>query len=159
MKSRALLCALLFFSAGRAAAEAIVVPALGPRFKQTRERTDALFGLRTGTLPPSDSQTNLFRASAELTPPRQTTQIDVSRSNQPSDETILQEALAALKKGGGGLVALGGRYHLTFNQKVYKDGDVILVPVRGRSVEIRIIRVSVGSVTLALNDNEVVWWF
>ena len=160
MNHRLKLCAFIVLGVGAVQAQPIAVPALGPRFKQTHERAEALFGPRNGTHPLPDAQLNLFRASADIAPPRVTPAAgEAPRPVLPADQTILQEALAALKKGGGGLVAIGGRTHLTFNQKVYKDGDSLSIPVRGKAVEIHITRISSSSVILSLNESEVVWWF
>lgn len=151
-------CILIIF-AGTAPAQPITVPSLGPRFKQTRERVDTLFGPRDASRPPPDPQLNLFRAPSEAAIPRTAPRTRAPVNHAASDEFVLQEALAVLKKGGGGIVMLGDRTRLTFNQKIYRDGDYLVVQVRGSVIRLKIVLITSNSVTLALNESETVWRF
>jgi hypothetical protein len=160
MKTTLLLCAL-FAGVGSLAAQPVTVPALGPRYKQTRERAEILFGARNGSFPVPDARIGLFQPPTETSPSvTQAAKSPVIEKPVASDETLLNEILAMLTKSkGGGLVAVGNRTVLTFGQNVYREGDILAVPMREGPVRVRITRISGNSVTLALNDSEVVWRF
>jgi hypothetical protein len=144
-------------------AQPVTVPALGPRFKQTRERIDSLFQQRdpNRSLPDQQPTTNLFRPllDSENSRPVPSTQATSTEPREDIDETVLNQALLILKKGGGGIVTVMGRTHLTYNQKIYKEGDYISVALGDRLRRILIRGISTNSVTLALHDSQVVWRF
>jgi hypothetical protein len=160
MKRILLLCACLA-GVGSLAAQPVTVPTLGPRFKQTRERAEILFGHRNASVPLPDARAGLFQPPAETTPPvAPTTKNPSPEKPIASDATLLNEILAVLTKSkGGGLVLVANRTVLTYGQKVYRDGDILPVAMRGGTVQVRITRISSNSVTLSLNDHEVVWRF
>lgn len=143
------------------AAQPVTVPTLGPRYKQTRERAEILFGRRNGNLPLPDPAAALFQTAVETTPTTTPTPKNPATEKPvASDESLLNEILALLTKTkGGGLVLVGNRTVLTYGQKVYREGDILPVPIRGENVHVRITRISGNAVTLSLNDNEVVWRF
>lgn len=141
-------------------AQPITVPALGPRFKQTRERVNVLFQYRDGSYPALDPEINLFRPLPDLAVrPAAPKEILPSAQSGDADESLLNQALVSFKKGGGGIVIASGHAHLTFNQKIYKEGDYISVGVGNKLLRILISRITTNSVTLNLNDTEAVWRF
>lgn len=160
MKRTLLLCLCLAGGADLAA-QPVTVPTLGPRYKQTRERAEILFGHRNGALPLPDARTGLFQTPVEMVQPvTPNPRNPLTEKPVASDETLLNEILAVLTKGkGGGLVLVGNRTVLTYGQKVYREGDILPVPVKGENVHVRITRILGNAVTLSLNDNEVVWRF
>ena len=163
MKTLFLLGAALLGTGG-VQVQPVTVPTLGPRYKQTRERADILFGRRDGSYPLPDPRFGVFQGPAEPPPPVASTPKSTPTQKPPGyDEALLEEVLAVLTKGnrgkGGIVVTPTGRTVLTVGQRVYREGDTLSVPVRGTNVEVRIARISGNSVTLALNENEVFWRF
>jgi hypothetical protein len=134
--------------------EGIKPPPLPPRFKQVRDRIDDLFALRNAPPPPVDPAKNPFRPPGAVvlaagardgdTPP---VAIPVS-----SDLALLQQAAAQLRISG--FVELKERLHVTINQSLYKEGDVIKVALKGQTLFLRVTKISRGNLTLALNDAE-----
>lgn len=153
MKAQRVVTFFVFGACLLASAQPIVVPSLGPRYKQTRERVDELFRYRNGTLPVPDPQLNLFRVAAynsvfpEL--PVQT------RVDEPavSDEMILKLAVATLK---GGTLTVGGRSYLTINQKRHTEGDIIVIRVRDRPVSLLLKHLTPNSATFSYKSAEIV---
>lgn len=148
MKRRRLL--LLFAIAGGclSAAQPITVPALGPRFKQTRERIDAIFKYRTGEDSVPDPKLNLFRtATAPATAP----EIPDVRKNEPvdSDEVILQQTVASLRRSN---MKRGDQLLLLINQKTYQEGSIVPTRYKDRPVLLEIKAVSENSVTFGYNQ-------
>jgi hypothetical protein len=129
----------------------ITVPSFGPRFRQIRERAEVLFGRRDGAFPPPDARLNLFQ-NPEGT-------VIVQQGKVPelepmgSDETLLNEAVAALK-GKGGFAIQGNRTFFAVGGKNYGEGDSISVPLRAGPVLLRVTRISRSGVTLTLNQVE-----
>lgn len=138
-------------------AEAIKPPFLGPRFKQTRERTEALFKDQATSNAAGELPTSLFRFS----PPPTASVENTPQNEKPivSDETILNEVLATLKKGGGGQMTRDGRTVVTFNQKVYKAGDSISVALPAGPVQVQVVMIARKTVTLGLNESQIMWAF
>ncbi len=152
---RAILLALLGVCAGAGGrAEVITVPALGPRFKQTRERIADLFQNRNGTYPVPDPRQNPFRTGTdpvgESTPTA--TAVPAAALSPDSDAAILRQGIATIKVGGW-LVNRGVPY-VTINQRSYKEGDVILVRVQAKAVYLRVKGITQNTVTLTLNEAE-----
>ena len=139
------------------ATQPVTVPALGPRYKQTRERAEILFGHRNGSYPLPDPRVSLFQTPVEAIPSTQPGKTPVPEP-VGSDETRLAEALAALKGGGGFLTTEAGTY-LTVGTNRYREGDSLPVSVRSGTVELRIVRISGNSATVALNQTEAVLRF
>jgi hypothetical protein len=140
-----------------AQAEPVVVPSLGPRYKQTRERVEELFRYRNGKVPAPDPKTNLFRVAPYNTVlpdlPVQTT-----KSEEPSapDEVILRLAVATLK---GGTLTIGGQSYLSVNKKRYQEGDRIVTKVHDKPVVLILKRLAQKTATLSLNEAEIVVQF
>jgi hypothetical protein len=130
---------------------------IAPRFKQVRDRIDALFGHRNETPPAPDLRTNPFRvpgapvpaasvASREEGAPAPTAPAAVE------DLSLLQESAATLRVSG--VFEIGGRSHLVINARPYKEGDVVQTQVKGEAVYLRVREISKRSVTLELNEAE-----
>ncbi|MEO7414691.1 MAG: hypothetical protein ABIZ81_15180 [Opitutaceae bacterium] len=157
MKLRTIICGTLLTVAS-AAAQPVTVPALGPRFKQTRERAEVMLGRRNGSYPAPDVNLSLFQTPVTAT----VTSANTEPEPEPvgSDETLLAEAFATLTKGKGGiLVTPDGRAHLTVGPKTYRQGENLPVVLRTGTIDLRIARITGNSVTLTLNESEVVWRF
>jgi hypothetical protein len=155
MKSPRLVCVSLL-ALGSLAAQPVTVPMLGPRFKQTRERAEVLFGRRNGAYPRPDAGVNLFQSPAETVRSPDTPE----PGPVGSDEMLLSEAVAVLKRGGGGTVlAPNGSMLLSVAGKSHGEGDSISVPLRTGTIDLRIIRISGKNVTLRLNQSEAVLRF
>lgn len=132
---------------------------LSPRFKQIRERINALFEHRNEPPEPPDPRYNPFRPpgavpvaagpAANARDPAVAAQIPAPLS---SDLALLQQAVATLKVSG--TFQIGGRSHLVINAKPYKVGEVIQTKVKGESVFLRVRAISRNSVTLGLNGAE-----
>ncbi len=126
---------------------------LAPRFKQVRDRIDALFQHRNAPPLALEPQQNPFRVpgAARPTGPAGTGTAVVVPA--PADNlALLQQAAAALKVSG--VFEIGGRSHLVINARPYKQGDVVQAQAQGERVYLRVKEISKRSVTLALNDAE-----
>lgn len=143
------------------ASKAMSTPPLSPRFRQVRERIDALFRHRNETPPPPDPRLNPFRPAGAV--PAAATTASGGRDSAAagdqlpappsSDLALLQQAVATLKVSG--VVEIPGRgAHLVINAKPYKVGEVIQTKVQGESVFLRVRNISRNSVTLGLNVAE-----
>ncbi|HEX2853799.1 MAG TPA: hypothetical protein VHO24_11215 [Opitutaceae bacterium] len=153
MKSaRCFLAWVVFGACVVAQAEPVVVPMLGPRYKQTRERIEVLFRYRNGDLPPLDTSVNLFRIAPHSSAPPELPQTKVEEP-APPDEMILKLAVATLKAG---TVTARGRSYLVINKKQYEEGDFIPTLVRGKTVRLLLKRVSQNTATLSYNGVEMV---
>ena len=160
MKTR--LCLLLVVLAVPAALATADIPAkapkasvpnpFAPRFKQVRERIDALFGHRNETPPAPDLRTNPFRVPGApvATLPRHDEA--PKAPDVASDLSLLQQSAATLRVSG--VFEIGGRSHLVINARPYKEGDVVQTQVQGEAVYLRVREIAKRSVTLELNDAE-----
>lgn len=128
----------------------VAVVSFGPRFKEIRERIDALYQYRTGKTPPPDQQVNLFRLPAEhvVTPVPNQTPVEPP----PDSEAILRQTLANLK---GGIVNFGGTAYFVTSRKNYQEGDVLALRYKDKQVAIVIRRVTATGVMFALDTAEV----
>lgn len=129
---------------------------LSPRFKQVRERIDALFHLRNDAPPAPDPRGNPFRpAGPSLAPPpgAVTPSAPIALETAPAgDQALLLAAVGTLKITGG--VERGGDSLIGINAKLYKKGDVVQAVVQGQPVYLRVREVSGRTATLVLNDAE-----
>jgi hypothetical protein len=132
---------------------------LSPRFKQVRDRIDALFGYRNAPPPPPEARLNPFRVPGTMSGaqlgsmPGDSALITTVVPNVPSsDLTRLQESVATLKVSG--TFEKEGLVYLVINQKPYKDNEVIPAQVRGETIYLRIRQVSRRGVTVVLNEAE-----
>ncbi len=129
---------------------------LAPRFKQVRERIDALFQHRQEPPPPPDPKDNPFRVpggAAAAVPGADAAGAAAPAPVAPMDNlALLQQAAASLKISG--VFEMGGRSHLVINARPYKQGDVIPAMARGERIYLRVREISRGSVTLVLNEAE-----
>jgi len=127
-------------------------PPLSPRFKQVRERMATLFSVRTETPPAVDATKNPFRVAGAPPP------VVINKEGKPepapvaTDRVLLQQGVAQLKISG--FVEREGHVHLTINQALYKEGDVIKVTVKTQTLYLRLSKVTRNSVTLTLNEAE-----
>lgn len=143
-----------------ATGKAPVALPLSPRFKQVRDRIDALFQLRNEPPAPPDPRANPFRPSgpAALAPvtPASSSSPEVSVALPPpqaaGDMALLQQAVATLKITG--VVARGVEAHVQINAKLYKKSDVVQASVQGQVVYIRVREITGRTATLALNEAE-----
>jgi len=132
-----------------------VASPLAPRFKQVRERIDALFLHRNAPPAPPDPKHNPFRTPGAR--PVAPVAEGVAASNAappPQADNLgqLQQAVATLKVSG--VFEKGGRSHLVINARPYQQGDVVQTLVQGEKVYLRVKDISKRSVTLALHDAE-----
>ncbi len=133
-------------------------PPLSPRFKQVRERIDALFLHRNEPPPPIDPRKNPFRPAgatpvAVLPGGGPTANLPPPPPPPSADLDVLRLGAAALKVAG--TVQINGRAHLIINQAPYKEGDVLNVRVKGQPVYLRVKNISRYSYTLSLNEAEI----
>lgn len=119
---------------------------LSPRFKQVRERVDALFALRNQAPAAPDPATNPFRtnvpvvaAAPEVAPPV----IQVT-----GDLALLQQIVASLKITG--VVERGGEMLVSVNSRLYRKGEI----VQGQALDVRVKDIAGRVVILALNEAE-----
>ncbi len=168
MKHHGLLFFVLVLGAGSlraadapaAAAEGKLPPApvISPRFKQVRERIDALFSNRNDTPAAPDLRFNPFRSPGAVVEPRPTVAPESSAASEPlpvasaTDLARLQQAVATLKVSG--TFEKDSRLFLVINAKPYKDNDVLQTQVQGEPVYMRVRQVSRHSVTVVLNEAE-----
>lgn len=147
--------------AATAAAKLPPVPPLSPRFKQVRERIDALFSNRNETPAPPDARANPFRSPGAVIEARPVTAPEPTSSTTPNeplpvasatDLARLQAAVATLKVSG--TFEKDGRLFLVINAKPYKDNDVLQTQIQGEPVYMRVRQVSRHSVTVVLNEAE-----
>lgn len=146
------------------AAPAAPVP-LSPRFQQIRTKIAALFDTRNAPPRPVDPRTNPFRpvGAAPVAP------IPAIEGAEPppvvanSDLTLLQQAIGTIRVKG--TVQRGKVMQLVITsgpgkEGTYKEGDIINVALpTGDPVHLRVRSVSARSVTLTLNDAEMVLKF
>lgn len=128
---------------------------LAPRFKQVRERIDALFHHRNEPPAPLDPKHNPFRmpGARPVAPVPEGTVAAAAAPVPEADNLVqLQQAAATLKVSG--VFEKGGRSHLVINARPYQQGDVVQTLVQGEKVYLRVKEISKRSVTLALHDAE-----
>lgn len=140
-----------------AATPAGKVPPLSPRFRQIRDRIDALFQHRNAALPPLDPRLDPFRPPGAVPEIPAVKTADSNTAAAPvvapsSDVKLLQESMATLKVSG--VFEIGGKQHLVINSRPYKEGDVIQTQVRGVAVYLRVRQISRNSLVLVLNQAE-----
>lgn len=140
-----------------AAAPAGKTPPLSPRFRQVRDRIDALFQHRNAALPPLDPSLDPFRPPGAVPAPSSVKISDSDGAKVPvvgpsSDVRLLQDAAATLKVSG--IFEIGGKQHLVINSRPYKEGDVIQTQVQGNTVYLRVRQISRNSMVLVLNQAE-----
>jgi hypothetical protein len=138
---------------------------LSPRFQQVRTKIGALFDTRNAPPRPPDPRTNPFRpvGAAPLAP------LPVVEGAEPppvvvnNDLTLLQQAVGTIRVKG--TVQRGKVMQLVITsgpgkEGTYKEGDIINVALpTGDPVHLRVRLVSARSVTLTLNDAEMVLKF
>jgi hypothetical protein len=147
-------------AAGSAGAKLPPVPVVSPRFKQVRERIDALFSNRNETPAPPDPRHNPFRSPGTVIEARPVAAPEPASStpSEPlpvasaTDLARLQAAVATLKVSG--TFEKDGRLFLVINAKPYKDNDVLQTQIQGEPVYMRVRQVSRHSVTVVLNEAE-----
>ena len=143
-------------------APAAPVP-LSPRFQQVRDRIGALFNPRNASPTPPDPMANPFRApgAAPIAPLAGVdggTPIAVD-----NDLVLLQQAVATIRVKG--TVTRNKVLQLVINtgpgkEGTYKEGDIINVVLSaGDPVHVRVRQVAPHSVTLTVNDAEMVLKF
>ena len=151
---------------------------LAPRFKQVRERIEALYQHRNQSPPPIDSRTNPFRppgvgggggaglgggATPSGLPGGSDLPAGEAAVGKPSvpvanaDETLVQQAAATLKISG--VFEIAGRSHLVINARPYSQGDVVQTQLQGETVYLRIKEIKKRSVTFTLRDAEMILSF
>jgi hypothetical protein len=124
---------------------------LTARFKQVRERIDALFSRRNEAPLPPDPRNNPFRAPGEpIAVPR--TDGTGPVPDPVSNLSLLQQSAATLRVSG--VFEISGRTHLVINARPYKEGDFVQTQVRGETVQLRVRQILKRSVTFELNDAE-----
>lgn len=123
-----------------------------PRFKQVRDRIDALFRHRNEPPPPLGPETNPFRLPGSTLPASTPRGESAAAETRGPELITLQQAAATLRISG--TFELNGQAHLVINARPYKAGDVIPAPVGGETVYLRVRDISRRSVTLALNEAE-----
>ncbi len=142
------------------AVKAPAAPPLSPRFKQVRDRIDALFHNRYETPPPPDARLNPFRppgavvaAPAPSPGGRDAPVVQVVAPKPVLDDTaLLQASVATLKISGN--FEKGGRSYLVIIGKPSAAKDVVQTQVQGETVYLRIRQITRDSVTLVLNEAE-----
>ena len=127
---------------------------LSPRFQQVRDRMNALFQNRSEPLPPIDAAKNPFRIAGAVPPAAAPANKDGTPAAAPvnTDLELLKQGATQLKING--FVERDGRIHLTINQALYKEGDVIKVAVKTQTLYLRLTKVTRTSLTLTLNAAE-----
>lgn len=138
---------------------------LSPRFQQIRDRIGALFNTRNAPPPPPDPLANPFRAPgagpAVLLPAADGTMPEPVVVND--DLARLQQAVATLRVRG--TVQRGRLLQLVITsapgkEGTYKEGDIINVVLPpGDPVHVRVRQISAHSVTLTVNEAEMVLRF
>lgn len=131
-----------------------VASPLAPRFKQVRDRIDALFLHRNEPPAPLDPKHNPFRlpGARPVAPVPEGATAVAAPVPEADNLAQLQQAAATLKVSG--LFEKGGRSHLVINARPYQQGDVVQTLVRGEKVYLRVKEISKRSVTLVLHDAE-----
>ncbi len=131
-------------------------PPLSPRFKQVRERIDALFADRSTPPPNPTLLDNPFRPPgaipAEPEPTPENPAEPAPAAPVSSDLETLQQAVATLRVTG--TFNVGGEVHLVINARPYKAGDVLQVSLPRGTVYLRVREIAPNLVTLTLNEAE-----
>jgi hypothetical protein len=155
MKYRRSLILLVCGACLTALAQPILVPTLGPRFKQTRDRVEEMFRYRNGKAPELDPKVNLFRISSHNTESPEVPVQTTKQEPEAPDEVILKLAIATLKAAT--IITGDGRAYLVVDgKKRYEEGDFITATVRGKPVRLLVKRVGQNTATLAYNSAETV---
>jgi hypothetical protein len=127
---------------------------MGARFKQTRERIEALYHLRDEAPPPPDPRHNPFRdPEAAPAPGPQRDDAPKPAAYAGGKIGLVQQSIAALKLSG--VFEVSGRIYGVINGRPYKQGDSIKVSVTGGDVFLVVREISKRSVTLALDGSEI----
>lgn len=138
---------------------------LSPRFQQIRTKIGALFNTRNSPPTPADPRTNPFRpaGAAPLAPLPVIEGADPVPVVANSDLVTLQQAVATLRVKG--TVQRGKIMQLVITsapgkEGTYKEGDIINVALpTGDPAHVRVRQISPRSVTLTLNEAEMVLKF
>lgn len=125
------------------------------RFKQVRERADALYRFRNQPPAPPAPEENPFRpvGPVRMAGSVGTPVAAAEESTTPTDLAVLQQAVATLRVSG--FFEKEGESYLVINLRAYRVGDVVPGSVRGETIYLRVREIGRNSVTLALNDTEI----
>lgn len=127
---------------------------MAARFKQTRERVEALYRIRDEAPPPPDPRYNPFRdPEAGQVPGARGEEMATPTLAPGSKISLVQQSIAALKLSG--VFEVSGRIYGVINGRPYKQGDSIKVTVTGGDVFLLVREISKRSVTLALDGSEI----
>ena len=136
---------------------------LSPRYQQVRDRIGALFNTRNAPPAPPDPTANPFRAPGAA-PIASVPGVEGAPPVAVSDDlTLLQQAIATIRVKG--TVTRNKILQLVINtgpgkEGTYKEGDIINVALpTGDPVHVRVRQVAPHSVTLTVNEAEMVLKF
>ncbi|HRJ46488.1 MAG TPA: hypothetical protein PKY38_03945 [Opitutaceae bacterium] len=132
-----------------------LVPIDLARLKLTGDRINQLYQPRTDTPPPVNPRHNPFRIGGDPLPIDNRGQDDAHAVT--SDEVLLRQAAATLKVSG--VLEIGGTLRLSINTANYGVGDVLQVRLGSGNVFLRVAAITPRSVTLRLNEAELVQSF
>jgi hypothetical protein len=142
-------------------------PSYEEQFKEVKRRVAELFLHRNQTPPSPDPRCNPFRTPGGVVlapragPEREIgTKVPagseaITHDSAPGNNlTLLQQAAATLRVSGN--VEKAGLTQLLINNRPYKEGDLVKTQVQGEEVFLRIKEIARRSVTLALEDAEMI---
>lgn len=128
-------------------------PPMAAKFKQIRERIDALFHHRSESPVPIGPADNPFRPPGPMKDSRAAGGEASPVAEPAGNLALLQQAAATLRVSG--IVEIGDRSHVVINNKPYKIGDVVPAAVQGEAVPVRVRAITRAAITLELNEAEV----
>lgn len=124
------------------------------RFKQVRERADALFAVRNQSpAAPVPAENPLRTASDATVRPRGAETSVTPVESSPTELVLLQQAVATLRVSG--TFEKDGESYFVINSKPYRVGDVVQTVVEGEAAYLRVREISRNGVTLAMGESEV----
>ena len=142
------------------AATLITMKRVSERYALTKARIATLLDQRLHPVPlPANLPSPFYHPPATpadgtvpgvIGPPAETAAVPAEADITDAD--TLKKFVDALKIGG--LTILNGRQLLTLNQTLCKEGDIIPVDRKGRTLYIKVVKITPDELTLGLNDDQ-----
>lgn len=124
------------------------------RFKQVRDRANALFAVRNQSPAAPVPAENPLRSAGDAAARPRGTQPGVAPAElSPTELDLLQQAVATLRVSG--TFEKDGESYFVINSKPYRVGDVVQTIVDGEAAYLRVREITRNGVTLAMGESEV----
>ncbi len=136
-------------------ASAAEIKRISERYELTRNRIEALLGMRLKPVPlPANPPNPFYQAPVEVigqeTAPVAEPDVIVPEAADISDIDTLRKYSTTLKIGG--VITRNDTLHLAINNTTCKVGDIITVGHKDRPVYLKLLTLSTSDFTIGLND-------